>query len=239
MSIFYIQIANQNPKAKIGEIFNVSDGGSIQDVNTIQSQAETILSSQDIIKNTQQIINDIPNFTLYYYLTESGTFYFIAVFKKYIEIITSQIVFEIFAEIERQNIKHQTDIVNNTPKLTSTAQQNLSLLIEKYISQAKESKDSKDKDDNRGNASDRTSHDNSADISLDNPIPVGDGTDEVKEVQIVTIENIDQVDGSNKHNSFQEEERYQRALKQTFVVKIIMSVIGFASGAFFIYKIWF
>ena len=235
MSIFYIQIATQNPKAKIGEIFNVSDGGSIQDVNTIQSQAETILSSQDIVKNTQHIINDIPNFTLYYYLTESGTFYFIAVFKKYIEIITSQIVFEIFAEIERQNIRLQTDTVNNTQKLTSTAQQNLSLLIEKYISQAKESKE---KEENRGSTSDRTNHDNSADISLDNPIPVGDGSDEVKEVQIVTIENIEPSDAANKHNSFQEE-RHQRVVKQTLIIKIVMGVIGFASGAFFIYKIWF
>ena len=112
----------------------------------------------------------------------------------------------------------------------------LSLLIEKYISQAKESKDT---EDNRGSTSDRTNHDNSADISLDNPIPVGDGTDEVKEVQIVTIENIEQSDDSNKHNSFQEEERYQRAIKQAFIIKIVMSVIGFASGTFFIYKIWF
>ena len=83
----------------------------------------------------KQELNDIQNFDVYYILTESNTFYLLAVHNQHANVITPQIAFGIIEEMERQNIKLQVETIDNNTTLTKTAQQNLSLLIENYISQ--------------------------------------------------------------------------------------------------------
>ena len=199
MSIFYIQIATLNPVTKIIEIYNKDDENSIQDVNMIQAQTEVILSApQAISVNNQYTLNDIQNFDVYYVLTESNTFYLLAVHNQHADVITPQIAFGIIEEMERQNIKLQVETIDNNTTLTKTAQQNLSLLIENHISQGKELKDKQENDVNKVKTSDRVGIDNSVDISLDNPLPSKSTVDEVKEVQIINIvDNTEVIDAKN------------------------------------------
>ena len=236
MSIFYIQIATLNPVTKIIEIYNKDDENSIQDVNMIQAQTEVILSApQAISVNNQYTLNDIQNFDVYYVLTESNTFYLLAVHNQHADVITPQIAFGIIEEMERQNIKLQVETIDNNTTLTKTAQQNLSLLIENHISQGKELKDKQENDVNKVKTSDRVGIDNSVDISLDNPLPSKSTVDEVKEVQIINIvDNTEVIDAKNDPHL----ERYQQAIKKTKIVKVVNGVIGITTAVWFVYKMW-
>ena len=236
MSIFYIQIATLNPVTKIIEIYNKEDENSIQDVNMIQAQTEVILSApQAISVNNQYTLNDIQNFDVYYVLTESNTFYLLAVHNQHADVITPQIAFGIIEEMERQNIKLQVETIDNNTTLTKTAQQNLSLLIENHISQGKELKDKQENDVNKVKTSDRVGIDNSVDISLDNPLPSKSTVDEVKEVQIINIvDNTEVIDAKNDPHL----ERYQQAIKKTKIVKVVNGVIGIITAVLFIYLMW-
>ena len=236
MSIFYIQIATLNPVTKIIEIYNKDDENSIQDVNMIQAQTEVILSApQAISVNNQYTLNDIQNFDVYYVLTESNTFYLLAVHNQHADVITPQIAFGIIEEMERQNIKLQVETIDNNTTLTKTAQQNLSLLIENHISQGKELKDKQENDVNKVKTSDRVGIDNSVDISLDNPLPSKSTIDEVKEVQIINIvDNTEVIDAKNDPHL----ERYQQAIKKTKIVKVVNGVIGITTAVWFVYKMW-
>ena len=236
MSIFYIQIATLNPVTKIIEIYNKDDENSIEDVNMIQAQTEVILSSpQAISVNNQCTLNDIQNFNVYYNLTESNTFYLLAVHNQYADLITSQIAFGIIEEMERQNIKLQVETIDNNTTLTKTAQQNLSLLIENYISHGKEIKDKQENAVNKAKTSDRVGIDNSVDISLDNPLPSKSTIDEVKEVQIINIvDNTEVIDTKNDPHL----EKYQQTIKKTIIVRIVNGVIGIITAVLFIYLMW-
>ena len=236
MSIFYIQIATLNPVTKIVEIHNKEDENSIQDVNMIQAQTEVILSApQAISVNNQYTLNDIQNFDVYYILTESNTFYLLAVHNQHADVITPQIAFGIIEEMERQNIKLQVETIDNNTTLTKTAQQNLSLLIENHISQGKELKDKQENDVNKVKTSDRVGIDNSVDISLDNPLPSKSTVDEVKEVQIINIvDNTEVIDAKNDPHL----ERYQQAIKKTKIVRVVNGVIGITTAVWFVYKMW-
>ena len=236
MSIFYIQIATLNPVTKIVEIHNKEDENSIQDVNMIQAQTEVILSApQAISVNNQYTLNDIQNFDVYYVLTESNTFYLLAVHNQHADVITPQIAFGIIEEMERQNIKLQVETIDNNTTLTKTAQQNLSLLIENHISQGKELKDKQENDVNKVKTSDRVGIDNSVDISLDNPLPSKSTVDEVKEVQIINIvDNTEVIDAKNDPHL----ERYQQAIKKTKIVRVVNGVIGITTAVWFVYKMW-
>ena len=236
MSIFYIQIATLNPVTKIIEIYNKDDENSIQDVNMIQAQTEVILSApQAISVNNQYTLNDIQNFDVYYVLTESNTFYLLAVHNQHADVITPQIAFGIIEEMERQNIKLQVETIDNNTTLTKTAQQNLSLLIENHISQGKELKDKQENDVNKVKTSDRVGIDNSVDISLDNPLPSKSTIDEVKEVQIINIvDNTEVIDAKNDPHL----ERYQQAIKKTKIVRVVNGVIGITTAVWFVYKMW-
>ena len=236
MSIFYIQIATLNPVTKIIEIYNKDDENSIQDVNMIQAQTEVILSApQAISVNNQYTLNDIQNFDVYYVLTESNTFYLLAVHNQHADVITPQIAFGIIEEMERQNIKLQVETIDNNTTLTKTAQQNLSLLIENHISQGKELKDKQENDVNKVKTSDRVGIDNSVDISLDNPLPSKSTVDEVKEVQIINIvDNTEVIDAKNDPHL----ERYQQAIKKTKIVRVVNGVIGITTAVWFVYKMW-
>ena len=236
MSIFYIQIATLNPVTKIIEIYNKDDENSIQDVNMIQAQTEVILSApQAISVNNQYTLNDIQNFDVYYVLTESNTFYLLAVHNQHADVITPQIAFGIIEEMERQNIKLQVETIDNNTTLTKTAQQNLSLLIENHISQGKELKDKQENDVNKVKTSNRVGIDNSVDISLDNPLPSKSTVDEVKEVQIINIvDNTEVIDAKNDPHL----ERYQQAIKKTKIVKVVNGVIGITTAVWFVYKMW-
>jgi hypothetical protein len=236
MSIFYIQIATLNPVTKIIEIYNREDEKSIEDVNMIQAQTEVILSAPQAISiNNQYSLNDIQNFDVYYILTESNTFYLLAVHNQHANVITPQIAFGIIEEMERQNIKLQVETIDNNTTLTKTAQQNLSLLIENYISQGKELKDKQENDVNKAKTSDRVGIDNSVDISLDNPLPSKSTVDEVKEVQIINIvDNTEVIDAKNDPNL----ERYQQAIKKTKIVRVVNAVIGITTAVWFVYKMW-
>lgn len=236
MSIFYIQIATLNPVTKIIEIYNKDDENSIQDVNMIQAQTEVILSApQAISVNNQYTLNDIQNFDVYYILTESNTFYLLAVHNQHADVITPQIAFGIIEEMERQNIKLQVETIDNNTTLTKTAQQNLSLLIENHISQGKELKDKQENDVNKVKTSDRVGIDNSVDISLDNPLPSKSTVDEVKEVQIINIvDNTEVIDAKNDPHL----ERYQQAIKKTKIVRVVNGVIGITTAVWFVYKMW-
>ena len=232
MSIFYIQIATLNPVTKIIEIYNNEDENSIQDVNLIQAQAELILSTpQAISVNNQYTLNEVPNFYVYYYLTESNTFYLLAVHNQFADIVTSQIAFGIIDEIERHNIKLQVETVDNNVSLTKTAQQNLSFLIENYISHGKEIKDKQEKEVGNEKTSDRAEISNSVDISLDNPLPSKSTIDEVKEVQIINVV------GDIANDPYAE--KYEKVIKKTIIVRIVNSGIGVAVAGLFIYKRWF
>jgi hypothetical protein len=236
MSIFYIQIATLNPVTKIIEIYNKDNENSIQDVNMIQAQTEIILSApQAISVNNQYTLNDIQNFDVYYILTESNTFYLLAVHNQHADVIIPQIAFGIIEEMERQNIKLQVETIDNNTTLTKTAQQNLSLLIENYISQGKELKDKQENDVNKAKTSDRVGIDNSVDISLDNPLPSKSTVDEVKEVQIINIvDNTEVIDAKNDPLL----ERYQQAIKKTKIVRVVNGVIGITTAVWFVYKMW-
>ena len=236
MSIFYIQIATLNPVTKIIEIYNKEDENSIQDVNMIQAQTEVILSApQAISVNNQYTLNDIQNFDVYYVLTESNTFYLLAVHNQHADVITPQIAFGIIEEMERQNIKLQVETIDNNTTLTKTAQQNLSLLIENHISQGKELKDKQENDVNKVKTSNRVGIDNSVDISLDNPLPSKSTVDEVKEVQIINIvDNTEVIDAKNDPHL----ERYQQAIKKTKIVRVVNGVIGITTAVLFVYKMW-
>jgi hypothetical protein len=236
MSIFYIQIATLNPVTKIIEIYNREDEKSIEDVNMIQAQTEVILSAPQAISiNNQYSLNDIQNFDVYYILTESNTFYLLAVHNQHANVITPQIAFGIIEEMERQNIKLQVETIDNNTTLTKTAQQNLSLLIENHISQGKELKDKQENDVNKVKTSDRVGIDNSVDISLDNPLPSKSTVDEVKEVQIINIvDNTEVIDAKNDPLL----ERYQQAIKKTKIVRVVNGVIGITTAVWFVYKMW-
>ena len=131
MSVYYLIIADKPSNKILGEYCDVSQGGSIQEFNTVKAKGQELFASTTETQ-TQNSSTELTNFTLYYILTSSNTFYYVAVNKKLQEVVKSNMIFELIEDLEHQGIKLQVDKVNEG-QFSSVGQQNLKFTIDKYI----------------------------------------------------------------------------------------------------------
>ena len=128
MSIYYFFIGSKETNTSIVSIVETSLGGNIQQFNEIKLKGDNYFSSITE-KETQNIDNEIPNFKAYYTLTKDNYFYYIVVPNEYSENLNIEIIFNLIKEVNDNGIPKQVDS-NGT--LTSSGNQNLKLIIQKY-----------------------------------------------------------------------------------------------------------
>ena len=128
--IYYFLIGDYHKKAELGHYICDDNSISEKDKEYITSKATetfTNFSEKDLGSKEYKIL-DNNNFSIFYLITSSGTFYLSIVSIHSIYMDQNNLMFEFFEDIEHQGIKKLID--NNTGKLSRVGNQNLKFSIE-------------------------------------------------------------------------------------------------------------
>ena len=128
--IYYFLIGDYHKKAELGHYICEDNSISEKDKEYITSKATetfTNFSEKDLGSKEYKIL-DNNNFSIFYLITSSGTFYLSIVSIHSIYMDQNNLMFEFFEDIEHQGIKKLID--NNTGKLSRVGNQNLKFSIE-------------------------------------------------------------------------------------------------------------
>ena len=247
MSVYYLIIADKPSNKILGEYCDVSQGGSIQEVNTVKAKGQELFGSTTETQ-TQNSSTELTNFTLYYILTSSNTFYYVAVNKKLQEVVKSNMIFELIEDLEHQGIKLQVDKVNEG-QFSSVGQQNLKFTIDKYIT----SQITKGEPSNRVNTLRSETEANIVTTQTNEPIDVSKGGEEEKNnvhkrrettepitkedmIQGVSSGNVS-LDVSTGNGIHPYQATYDVVLRKTRCVRLVILVIGIITGCLAMFQI--
>lgn len=239
MSIYYLLIGDKQTNKQIGEYFEIAQGASIQEFNAVRTKGLNLLSSITE-KSTQSTSSDMQNFNIYYILYPSNTFYFVAVLKKFQDVIVSSLIFEMIDDIERQGIKLQVD-KNVEGQLNSVGLQNLKITIDKYLTPKNVETVTSYRVDSERNIVTQTGD--------EDVVKPGEGSMNKKDKSntsggLTKEEMVETVNSNNKSmnlsldlTSHPYQTTYNSVLKKTRYARFIILVIGIICGCFSMYAI--